>query len=121
MIFIIHHIVCVCLTLCSLAGVALPARSFVFVAAVTALEAGSLVFGLMNTNPKSEAMSRLCAVGMSASNVVAGGLGLWFTLYGGYGGPVERYAFCTVGVMLVAVRQQQEVARWRARREEKRA
>uniref|UniRef100_A0A7S0JBE6 TLC domain-containing protein n=1 Tax=Calcidiscus leptoporus TaxID=127549 RepID=A0A7S0JBE6_9EUKA len=109
-----HHVLCLVLTVLSLAEWPYPC-SAVYVAEVLILEVGSLGLGLQRTNPTSRLINLASLLIMSASNVMAAALAVWFGLYFQRGESLAgRWVLPLVGFVLMGARQDMEWKRWRA-------
>lgn len=114
-IIVAHHLVCLGVLSVSIAELVGPSSAVCFCGAVT-FEAGNLCLSLSRLYPSRQAIHFLSVTCMTASNLLAAGLALWFGLAFDGGGALARGAVVIVALGMAAARQHEELQRFAEQR-----
>jgi len=111
-VIVVHHLVCLGVVSASIAELVGPS-SAVFLCGAVTFEAGNVCLSLSKLYQGNRALNWLSITFMTASNVLASLIALWFSSAFRGGGAVPRTVVMMVALGFAAARENEEVQRWR--------
>lgn len=110
-LIIAHHLVCLSALSVSIAELVGPSSAVCLCGAIT-FEAGNVCLSLSRLYESSPTINSLSVVFMTASNVLASALAMWFGAFFDGGGAAARGVATVFALGLAAARQRSELQRW---------
>tara|TARA_B110001452_G_scaffold188988_1_gene159255 strand:- start:310 stop:1098 length:789 start_codon:yes stop_codon:yes gene_type:complete len=110
-VIVVHHFVCLGVLSVSIAELVGPSSAVCFCGAI-AFEAGNIFLSLARLYESSQTINVLCLIFMTASNLLASGLALWFGFFFEGGGVPARVVVVVLALGMAAGRQLTDLQRW---------